>query len=44
MAKAALTAGFAPDELSFTCAFHTIQYEMTWAVVTRSYRQTARAA
>jgi hypothetical protein len=37
MAKAALAAGHAPDELSFIRAFHTIQYEMTWAAVTRSY-------
>ncbi|CAG4895536.1 hypothetical protein R52603_02006 [Paraburkholderia saeva] len=37
MAKAALAAGHAPDELSFVHAFHTIQYEMTWAAVTRSY-------
>lgn len=37
MAKAALEAGQAPDRLSFIRAFHTIQYEMTWAAVTRSY-------
>ncbi|AJY28771.1 transposase, IS4 family [Burkholderia thailandensis 34] len=37
MAKAALEAGHAPDELSFIRAFHTIQYEMSWAAVTRSY-------
>jgi hypothetical protein len=37
MAKAALAAGHAPDELSFIRTFHTIQYEMTWAAVTRSY-------
>lgn len=37
MTKAALAAGHAPDELSFIRAFHTIQYEMTWAAVTRSY-------
>ncbi|WP_429332381.1 transposase [Paraburkholderia sp. 35.1] len=37
MAKAALAPGHAPDELSFIRAFHTIQYEMTWAAVTRSY-------
>ncbi len=30
-------AAHAPDELSFIRAFHTIQYEMTWAAVTRSY-------
>lgn len=37
MAKAALEAGCAPEQLSFIRAFHTIQYEMTWAAVTRSY-------
>jgi hypothetical protein len=37
MTKAALEAGHAPDQLSFVRAFHTIQYEMTWAAVTRSY-------
>ncbi|MGF6870657.1 hypothetical protein OKW35_000111 [Paraburkholderia sp. MM5477-R1] len=37
MAKAALAAGHAPDELSFVRAFHTLQYEMTWAAMTRSY-------
>jgi len=37
MAKAALEAGHAPEELSFIRSFHTIQYEMTWASVTRSY-------
>ncbi|CAG9199733.1 transposase [Paraburkholderia sabiae] len=37
MARAALDARHAPDELSFIRAFHTIQYEMTWAAVTRSY-------
>lgn len=37
MAKAALEAGHAPAELSFIRALHTIQYEMTWAAVTRSY-------
>ncbi|WP_175425684.1 IS4 family transposase [Trinickia violacea] len=37
MAKAALEAGRTPEELSFIRAFHTIQYEMTWAAVTRSY-------
>lgn len=37
MAKAALAAGHAPNELSFIRAFHTIQHEMTWAAVTRSY-------
>jgi hypothetical protein len=37
MAKAALDVGHAPEKLSFIRAFHTIQYEMTWAAVTRSY-------
>jgi len=37
MAKAALEAGRTPEELSFIRAFHTIQYEMSWAAVTRSY-------
>ncbi|WP_027798017.1 IS4 family transposase [Paraburkholderia acidipaludis] len=37
MAKAALEAGRTPEELSFIRAFHTFQYEMTWAAVTRSY-------
>ncbi len=37
MTKAALAAGRAPNELSFIRAFHTVQYEMTWAAVTRSY-------
>jgi len=37
MAKAALEAGCAPEQLSFIRAFHTIQYEMTWAAVTCSY-------
>ncbi|MCX5545616.1 DDE transposase, partial [Paraburkholderia sp. CNPSo 3076] len=37
VAKAALEAGRAPEDLSFIRAFHTIQYEMSWAAVTRSY-------
>ncbi|NYH13873.1 hypothetical protein GGD41_001101 [Paraburkholderia bryophila] len=37
MAKAAIDAGHSPEEISFIRAFHTIQYEMTWAAVTRSY-------
>ncbi|WP_090812165.1 IS4 family transposase [Paraburkholderia tuberum] len=37
IAKAALDAGHAPEDLSFIRAFHIIQYEMTWAAVTRSY-------
>jgi hypothetical protein len=37
IAKAALAAGHAPNDLSFIRAFHIIQYEMTWAAVTRSY-------
>jgi hypothetical protein len=36
MTKAALQAECAPEQLSFIRAFHTIQYEMTWAAVTRS--------
>jgi hypothetical protein len=37
IAKAALDAKCVPEELSFIRAFHTIQYEMAWAAVTRSY-------
>ena len=37
MAKAALEARRTPEDLSFIRAFHTIQYEMTWAAATRSY-------
>jgi hypothetical protein len=37
IAQAALDAGHAPNDLSFIRAFHIIQYEMTWAAVTRSY-------
>jgi hypothetical protein len=37
IAKAALDAGHEPNDLSFIRAFHIIQYEMTWAAVTRSY-------
>ena len=37
MAKAALEAGRTPEDLSFIRAFHTIQYEMTWAAATRAY-------
>lgn len=37
IAKAALDAGHAPNDLRFIRAFHIIQYEMTWAAVTRSY-------
>jgi hypothetical protein len=36
IAQAALDAGHAPNDLSFIRAFHIIQYEMTWAAVTRS--------
>ncbi|PYE13397.1 hypothetical protein C7410_1461, partial [Paraburkholderia silvatlantica] len=37
VAKAALEAGRTFGDLSFIRAFHTIQYEMSWAAVTRSY-------
>lgn len=37
MTKAALEARCRPEALSFIRAFHTIQYEMTWAAATRSY-------
>ncbi|MGF6605916.1 hypothetical protein OKW45_000816 [Paraburkholderia sp. WSM4175] len=37
IAKAALDAGYAPEDLSFIRASHIIQYEMTWPAVTRSY-------
>jgi hypothetical protein len=37
IAKAALEAKCAPTDISFIRAFHTIQYELRWAAVTRSY-------
>ncbi|MDN7184766.1 IS4 family transposase [Caballeronia sp. SEWSISQ10-4 2] len=37
IAKAALQAQRAPEDLSFIRAFHPIQYELTWAAATRSY-------
>lgn len=36
IAKAALEAKCAPTDISFVRAFHTIQYELRWAAVTRS--------
>lgn len=36
IAKAALDAKCAPTDISFIRAFHTIQYELRWAAVTRS--------
>jgi hypothetical protein len=36
IAKAALDAGCAPTDISFTRAFHTIQYELIWAAATRA--------
>ena len=36
IAKAALEAKCAPTDISFIRAFHTIQYELRWAAVTRS--------
>lgn len=44
MAKAALQARHAPEELSFVRALHTVQYEMTWAAVTPLVQQTPSAA
>lgn len=37
IAKAALEVKCEPTEVSFTRAFHIIQYELHWAAVTRSY-------
>jgi len=37
MAKAALAVKCDPTEISFVRAFHTIQYELHWAAVTRAY-------
>ena len=37
IAKAALEAKCAPTDISFIRALHTIQYELRWAAVTRSY-------
>lgn len=37
IARAALEAGCAPEDLSFIRTFHIFQYEMAWAAVTRSY-------
>lgn len=36
MAKAALEAQCQPTDISFTRAFHTIQYELHWAAATRA--------
>lgn len=36
IAKAALQAKCAPTDISFIRAFHTIQYELRWAAVTRA--------
>jgi hypothetical protein len=36
MAKAALTVKCDPTGISFIRAFHVIQYELHWAVVTRA--------
>jgi hypothetical protein len=36
IAKAALEAQCAPTDISFIRAFHTIQYELRWAAVTRA--------
>jgi hypothetical protein len=36
MAKAALAVKCEPTEISFIRAFHTIQYELHWAAVTRA--------
>jgi hypothetical protein len=36
IAKAALDANCEPTEISFVRAFHTIQYELRWAAVTRA--------
>lgn len=36
MAKAALAVKCEPTEISFTRAFHVIQYELHWAAITRA--------
>jgi hypothetical protein len=36
IAKAALEANCEPTEISFVRAFHTIEYELRWAAVTRA--------
>lgn len=36
IAKAALEAKCVPTDISFIRAFHTIQYELRWAAVTRA--------